>query len=99
MKILARFRERRIFADMLRRNLFPKPYQLKTISGFASRDEEQQIRKEILIKLTNAMHRRQKPVTVDDSLRPSDQPPLEPALIVADLRKLDTGLTEEDAQL
>jgi enhancing lycopene biosynthesis protein 2 len=56
--------ERRIFAAMVMRNLFPKPYRLKTISGFASRDEEQQIRKEILIKLTNAMHRRQKPVTV-----------------------------------
>lgn len=61
MKILARFLERRIFAALVMRDMERLPYRVKTVSGIASRDEEQQIRKEILIKLTNAMHRRQKP--------------------------------------
>lgn len=38
-------------------------------------------------------------VVVDDSLLPRDQPAIVPALIVAELRKLDTGLTEEDADV
>jgi hypothetical protein len=38
-------------------------------------------------------------VVVDDSLLPRDNPAAVPALIVAALRKHDTGLTEEDAEV